>query len=59
MAEDTVDPKTGKVLIYKEINCCEVTEDLARKKAARGKLDPTGKLSDDYKLVTILNLNKD
>ena len=33
-------------------------EEAARKKSARGKLDPDGKLSDEYKLIKVTELNK-
>ncbi len=55
---DLVDEKTGKVLAYRVINCCEENEEAARKKSARGKLDPDGKLSSEYKLIKVTELNK-
>ena len=57
MPGDLLDPKTGKVVCFKEINVCSDTEDNARIKAYRPKYDSDNKLSKDWKLERSLPTN--
>lgn len=54
MSSDVLDPKTGKVVCFKEINVCSDTEENARIKAYRPKYDPGNKLSQDWELSSQL-----
>lgn len=59
MDGDLVNPKTGKVEVYKDIYVIATSEEDARTKAARAKLDKDGRLSRDYVLMRVDDLGKD
>lgn len=56
MDDNIIDDKSGKVLLFKEINVVSTDEESARKKAARPKID-NGSLLRDWVLISKIELN--
>lgn len=56
MSCDELDSKTSKVISFKEINVIEESEEKARTKAYRSKIDINGMLSSDWKLTNVFEL---
>lgn len=59
METDVVDEKTGKVLNYKTICVNAASELNARAQVYRPKIDKTGTLDPEWKLVNVQKLGKD
>lgn len=59
MEKDVVDEKTNKVLNYKTIVAVSTSEEEARNKAHRSKIDTSGTLDPEWELKSVNLLNKE